>query len=162
MSAPQENKHHQWCQGGLQLQGDLQDSADMHQKMVPIYLKKTLQIFRLTVGKQQCRYPKTSPWLLRHVLQTHPEKTVPLHLVVIFTTLQAQSPEDSAAHQTCLRNILHHYPQFLPPAACASQSAAEELQDCCCSHPTRKQCWGLPLFLAGGTLEPANPADQRV
>lgn len=117
MSAPQENKHHQWCQGGLQLQGDLQDSADKHQKMVPIYLKKTLQIFRLTVGKQQYRYPKTSPWLLRYVPQTHPRKTVPLHLVVIFTTLQAQSPEDSAAHQTCLRNILHCYPQFLPPGS---------------------------------------------
>lgn len=46
--------------------------------------------------------------------------------------------------------------------ACARWSAAEELQDGCCSHPTRKQCRRLPFLLLDGALKPANPADQRV
>lgn len=79
----------------MQLLGELQDSAEMHQQIVQISLKKMLQVFRLAVGNNSTGIPKHHPTCYA-TLHTRLQ-TEPLLLLAVSTMLQAQSPEDSAA-----------------------------------------------------------------
>lgn len=45
----------------MQLLGELQDSAEMHEQIVKISLKKMLQVFGLAVGNDSTGIPKHQP-----------------------------------------------------------------------------------------------------
>lgn len=80
----------------MQLLGELQNSAEMHEQIVKISLKKMLQVFGLAMGNDSTSIPKHHPSCYA-TLHTLTLQTEPLLLLAVSTMLQAQSPEDSAA-----------------------------------------------------------------